>query len=212
MNKHMLKFCMLVSIANVSAASYSPPDGFDVGSGAGSQEVSNNEPNSPFGHHVSGGAAGSLTDGNSTSFPFPSAVEVTYDGHESRIEIDPNMTVFTFRNMIIESLKLQGGHRFMLNGREIMAVNVDATTRALTTLRDTFSGRSGIVPITIVVDPTRSPLQSKTSTPVPQAGEMSPATKPVGTDGKEDSDSSLGNDTTPPKATEQDADIPAVTE
>lgn len=212
MNKHMLKLCMLVSIANVSAASYSQPDGLDVGSGIGSQEVSNKEPSSPFGHHVSGGAAGSLTDGNSTSFPFPSAVEVTFKDRKSIVEIRPDMRVKDFKDLVTTNFMISGGFTFMMEMIEIMRDNVDATTRALTTLRDTFSGRSGIVPITIVVDPTRSPLQSKTSTPVPQAGEMSPATKPVGTDGKEDSDSSLGNDTTPPKATEQDADIPAVTE
>ena len=167
MNKHMLKFCMLVSIANVSAASYSQPGGLDVGSGIGSQEVSNKEPSSPFGHHVSGGAAGSLTDGNSTSFPFPSALSVTYDGHESRIEIDPNMTVFTFRNMIIESLKLQGGHRFMLNGREIMAVNVDENNM-LIMLSTVFSGLSGVPEVTIEKDASRSPMASASSSPAPQ--------------------------------------------
>lgn len=183
MNKYMLKFCLFASIANVSAASYSQPDGLDVGSGTGSQEVFNNEPNSPFGHHVSGGAAGSLIDRNNTSGPFPSALSVTYDGHETRFEIDPNMTVFKFRNVVIESLKLKGGYKFILNGGEIMVANVDADG-TLITLEKVFSKLTGIPEVIIQKDASRSPMASASSSPAPQ-------------------------DTTPPKAPEPD---PAVTE
>lgn len=226
MNKYLLKLCLLASIANVSAASFIKPNDLtlDDDSHERSQEVSN----SPLGHHVSGGAAGSLP--GVVSAIFPAALKVTFNDRTSTVSITPKMRVAELIASLTQQFAVSGGHRFMSGKDEIMHTSVDARTNALITLADIFSGQSGIVAITIVLDPTRSPLQSKTSTPVPQSGGESTALKgyvPLAggrspetklEKGGQVSDSSLGNDATPPKATEPDtatatdADIPAVTE
>jgi hypothetical protein len=209
MNKYLLNICLLASIANVSAASFSKPLPEELTSGADASAVGSTykEPFSPCGHHVRGGAVGGLPGAESTdmlekAIPFPSALEVTYGDRKYTIAITPTMRVAQLKASLANDFLISGGHKFMFGEAEIMHQNVDPETKALITLAQVFSDYSGIVRITIEKDGS-SPLQSKTATPAPQSGGTSPAmggespaTRHV--DGEcAASDASLGD--TPPK-------------
>lgn len=135
-------------------------------------------PLSPQGYHgvQNGGMCDTVYGSSEVSSPTVITVRVLGGNGKNTLEtrsfpVTDGTLVAEFKSNLISTLRISAAHRLMLNGVEVMRVNVDKDGELLT-LASVFSGTSGVPIIDVVADPGRSPMLS----PVPEGanGEVSP--------------------------------------
>lgn len=166
MNKLLYVLSLLGTISHVVAA-----DEFVVGR-------DNEGPLSPQGYHgvQNGGMCDTVYGSSEVSSPTVITVRVLGGNGKNTLEtrsfpVTDGTLVAEFKSNLISTLRISAAHRLMLNGVEVMRVNVDKDGELLT-LASVFSGTSGVPIIDVVADPGRSPMLS----PVPESvcGDVSP--------------------------------------